>query len=239
MNLRVLLVTTILIKLTAAFKNPKFRQFQEISEKLSNPRLAICITGVSNSGKTYFANIIQNVLKSNFQVETEIVHQDYFFMPIDITPVEILKFNNSESENPIIYPRFEEVLSYDWTGLWEYASNVVKKERNNRVVIIEGSIILQAKRAFKLCDRVFEIKVDFETALKRRQARKDYADMYMTRRDYVRDITWVEHAKYMEIAEILAGQSGKEIVKIRETEITAAQNDGDIVEFVLNLLFLK
>ena len=75
---------------------------------------------------------------------------------------------------------------YNWMGLRDYAKNVVNKERNNRVVIIEGSLILQAERAFTLCDKVFEILVDFEVALQRRQNRKDYVDLFMMEREYRR-----------------------------------------------------
>lgn len=215
-------------------KNDFHKKMIHINKKMANPELVVCITGVSNSGKTYFANTVKRVLYEKFQVETEVVHQDYFFMPLDITPVEIVNLTNSD---PRLYPRFEEVLSYDWAGLWEYASNVAAKEKSNRVVIIEGSIILQAKRAFRLCDKVFEITVDFETALKRRQARKDYIDMFMTKREFYRDVTWAEHEKYMEIATLLAWHFGHEIVQVEETAISKAGVDRNIEEFVIDLLF--
>jgi len=215
-------------------KNAYHETLIDISNQMANPELVVCITGVSNSGKTYFANTVKRVLYELFYVDTEVVHQDYFFMPLDITPVEIVNLTNSE---PRLYPRFEEVLSYDWAGLWEYASNVVAKEKSNRVVIIEGSIILQAKRAFSLCDKVFEITVDFETALRRRQARKDYIDMFMAKREFFRDVTWAEHAKYITIAEMLAKRAGHEIVQVEETAIFEASSEGKIEKFVIDLLF--
>merc|ERR1711881_69616 len=227
-----------LLKLVIVFASTSSTAFNPkvalLGERLVNNNFTICVTGVSNSGKTYFSNMITKYLYQKFRLNTIIVHQDYFFIPLDITPNEVVGFHADGNEK--LYPRFEEALSYDWVGFWQYATNVINKERRTSIVIVEGSIILQAERAFHLCNKIVDITIDFETGLKRRQGRKDYVDDFMKKREYYEKITWAEHIRYMEVAEIVAKQTNNPIIHISDKSIMLAEERGSLEEFISDQL---
>ena len=195
----------------------------------------ICITGVSNSGKTYWVkNYLAAYLRHGHNLNVNVVHQDDFW----IKPATYNEFDFFDVDGESLLLRnLEGFGAINNQQLWDQFGRIKMQSTQGKITILEGHKILKNSVSFDLCDVSFDILIDSQTGMERRMKRTDYSDPVTKQPVYYRDITLPTHAKYMEVANALAFNAGKTVFKVDGDELAEIDDEVKMGEFVDRLFY--
>lgn len=190
----------------------------------------ICITGVSNSGKTYWVkNYLATYLRNAHHLNVNVVHQDDFW----IKPATYNEFDffNVSGESRLLR-NLEGFGAINNQKLWDEFGKFKSESKMGEIIILEGHKILKNSVSFELCDVSFDILIDPKTGMKRREKRTDYSDEITKKPAYYQDITLPTHEKYMEVANALAFEAGKKVFKVDGNKLADIDDEFTMGKFV-------
>jgi len=212
-----------------------------------------CISGVSNSGKTYYSTkLLKPTLEKFYNFTVDMVHLDDFLVqPMDAQEHErySIKFNRggSKFERTVLYPALDEVSGYNFGLFWDSVrehDGIARKSlaqghsgiENRKFLIVEGHKMLKAPIAFNLCDLVFEITVDVNVAMKRRRKRKD-KEAYrlyplMKTQEWFEQVTWPNHEHYKKVSAALANKVNK-VIRTMDNKDIPRKSDLEKLRFFI------
>merc|ERR1711935_485274 len=201
-----------------------------VQEWLTKDINTICITGVSNSGKTYWVkNYLAAYLRHGHNLNVNVLHQDDFWIkPADYNEFD---FFNVDGQS-LLLRNLEGFGAIDNQKLWDEFGKIKTGSKKGDITILEGHKILKNSVSFELCDVSFDILIDSKIGMDRRSKRTDYSDPVTKQPVYYRDITLPTHAKYMEVANALASKSGKTVFKVDGDELAQIDDEVEMGVFV-------